>query len=756
MNSGPALHKRQGYDSAVHGREDDHLNRWPFAKEIYGVATTGPREWSVRIGVYGEWGTGKTSVLNFVDTLAREAGHIVVRFNPWEYATRDVMWRSFVVAVYREVESTLGGVKGGTTAEAKAWAQKLAGWSSKLLGGVASVWSDKAGEAVEHGLELLKRGLSFGKGDLAGIEDVLGDKRILVLIDDLDRTHCELVPEMLFAIKEIMDVGGFAFVCAFDPVVVGQVLGECHKGIGDGQHFLEKIIDYPRWVPQPSRNGLLVLGRRDVEKYCPYVPPDVLGQVIGLLPQNPRALRQCIRLLALLKQEIERHDPGELNWPVILVANVIKIRFPRSAPLLLEDKDFWHEVHGVNLLERSDPAVKLDALVEKQLGKVDDQKTLSTDDRCLVKNLLLELSRRLDAWLGVDEEKMLYQLRVAEAPAAVTWKEFDAFLAETGAAPLRDVVDDWIGKHAHVVGCDYQSVYNELFDKLLGARQAELSREGNAVSVGDATPIMERALTLMSLLECLTFELGLLRDRASRLDVPRFEKALDSMTSHFEWAPTPQLKTLRERERGYLRRWAEEWGGDLGPVLRLLAPFTPGFDPPSVKAFREELSRLLAPKYAEQVIDRLRDPEFVENVIRDGAHMARRFIFDVDGPLWAGSRDKVLTVLKEAGVNACVQGNAYEMLTTFGNLLVREKGFDEAQQAELILRDDQLREAIWAAATACQLSPRATVRLREAYDCMSSLGGHVELPGWWEPTLASFGPAIQRASPREPDAQMGK
>ena len=43
---------RRGYDSARHTQEEDHLNRWPFAREIYRIAADGPRDWSVRIGVY--------------------------------------------------------------------------------------------------------------------------------------------------------------------------------------------------------------------------------------------------------------------------------------------------------------------------------------------------------------------------------------------------------------------------------------------------------------------------------------------------------------------------------------------------------------------------------------------------------------------------------------------------------------------------------------------------------------------------------
>ena len=54
-----SLCKRKGYDSAVSSHDEDLLNRWPIAQEVYGIATTGPKDWSVRIGIYGEWGQEK-------------------------------------------------------------------------------------------------------------------------------------------------------------------------------------------------------------------------------------------------------------------------------------------------------------------------------------------------------------------------------------------------------------------------------------------------------------------------------------------------------------------------------------------------------------------------------------------------------------------------------------------------------------------------------------------------------------------------
>ena len=57
-----------GYDAAVEVRELDDYQRWPVAMAISNVIDTAPREWSTRIGLYGQWGDGKTTVLNFLQT----------------------------------------------------------------------------------------------------------------------------------------------------------------------------------------------------------------------------------------------------------------------------------------------------------------------------------------------------------------------------------------------------------------------------------------------------------------------------------------------------------------------------------------------------------------------------------------------------------------------------------------------------------------------------------------------------------------
>ncbi len=276
---------RAGFDAAIKTRAEDHLNRWPFAQEIYGIATTGPADWSVRIGIYGEYGTGKTSILEFIKAMAEKDGHTVICFNPWRYSTKDALWRDFVSEVYNQPIFASMERAGWVRIKSKGrWVLDR----GKLAAAGAKIFNEKAGTAIGAGLDITKGWFSFSSADLKALRKKLGNKRVIILVDDLDRTAQELVPEILFALKELMDTPQFSFICAFDPVIVGEVLGRYHPGFVDGLKFLEKIIDYPRWLSPPSKEGLARLAMADSKQACPYVPEQALRDAVPLLPATHR------------------------------------------------------------------------------------------------------------------------------------------------------------------------------------------------------------------------------------------------------------------------------------------------------------------------------------------------------------------------------------------------------------------------------------------------------------------------------------
>lgn len=80
-------------------RERDALRRWPFAHSIYQLIHGAPKEWSLRIGIFGRWGEGKTTVLNFIEQMAERDNCPVAKFNPWAVQDRKELWETLVLAI---------------------------------------------------------------------------------------------------------------------------------------------------------------------------------------------------------------------------------------------------------------------------------------------------------------------------------------------------------------------------------------------------------------------------------------------------------------------------------------------------------------------------------------------------------------------------------------------------------------------------------------------------------------------------------
>lgn len=748
---------RRGFDAAACTQADDHLGRWPLAKEIYGIATTGPDEWSVRIGVYGEWGSGKTSILNFVANLAREDKHVVVWFNPWQFRGRDELWRGFVLAVLKQLEVQLAAVGITRKAKAKEWVNKVGTIVGKLAGSAAGMVSEKAGDTVESGIGCLTRLLEFGEQDFKEVRQILGNRRIMVLVDDLDRTKPALVPEILFALKEVMDVPGFVFVCAFDPVVVGEVLGEYHPGFGDGLKFLEKIIDYPRWLPEPSAEGMRTLAHVDLARYCEYVPVAAMDEILPFLPQNARVLRQFIRLLSLLKPQIERHYERELEWSIILSANVLKILYPQLAQRFFSNKKVWASIASAQMMSSMENTNEdrvgkhlTDALDEacRELGM-----ELEAEKRVRIISVLQRIADSTDVWLN-ESKTLSYQIHVAEAPHAVTWKEFDAFRAAWEAKPESATAEAWMTKHAGVVGRRRNDIYLEVVDATIRSRDALLSQAGDAAIDSEVLALLQQADRLQTLLEQLIFSLGGHNSATKCFGEDQIKQIIESLFRYAAWTVKNEDRTMRARERAFLRRFVTDWAGDVTPLLNVLKPFSEMHEAmirKDVAALRNELHALVVPRFAEQVISGLGEQGYVERVVRrgEGTFDIKCILLNVDGPLWHGLRPKVSTLLRQANENVNVQMNAFEMVNWFDYKMRSEAGLSETQAAEKLLSTPWICRELWTAATAKPLNPRYVGPLRDFRQRIKKQGITLTVPHWLRRPLKELESAKKRAKASE-------
>lgn len=302
---------RQLDDPAVH-KDDDAFNRWPFSQRLaHTIATFDARDGAPVIGIYGKWGSGKTSVLNFLKAALEQehADKVVLHpFNPWLFKDNETLLKRF----FEELFFVMGR-SGQSTRE-------QFGRMLTEFGGVLGFLTSGAGTATKE----------LGKAFLKTIEEVrddvreamrAADKKVVVLIDDLDRLDRDEVLQLLKIVRLTANFPNVVYLLAFDDDMVGRAIAQKYGSDGDaGRQFLEKIVQYPYSLPAVPRERLMAFVEQQARTACDHAAitlPDEDWQLFQTLARDGLARRlttprQAIRYgnalrfaLPMLKGEVD-------------------------------------------------------------------------------------------------------------------------------------------------------------------------------------------------------------------------------------------------------------------------------------------------------------------------------------------------------------------------------------------------------------------------------------------------------------------
>lgn len=82
-------------DKPIENSEQDLLGRITFSKQLGEAINSYDGKDGLVLGLFGKWGTGKTSILNMVvneiNQLSKDEDNrpIIVNFSPWNYTDKD-------------------------------------------------------------------------------------------------------------------------------------------------------------------------------------------------------------------------------------------------------------------------------------------------------------------------------------------------------------------------------------------------------------------------------------------------------------------------------------------------------------------------------------------------------------------------------------------------------------------------------------------------------------------------------------------
>ncbi|WP_372912613.1 P-loop NTPase fold protein [Salinigranum sp.] len=424
------------------------------------------------VSVEGTWGAGKSSFMSQLEHELRSEGHLTVRFNPWRHEGEDALWAAFMLAVLDGLSRKLTPQdrrrarlalvldrfdrRRGRAAVARAMGTTLLAVLAVVVtavlaavagptllgsadstavvatfgfgGGVTSfvgvwLWTRRnVVERTERELEAYVRDPNYEghvsflerfHEDLRRVLDAyVGDHRVFVFIDDLDRCAVPRAAELMQSINLMLsDDPRLVFLLGMDREKVAAGLAAKHEdlldhlnvesrqsfGLDYGYAFIEKFVQVPFLIPRPSPDDVdrfvmelmafqreygdsfgpdefVAMRTAEYPQVSPQNPPEpaepytlwardwsdetlrtALGWAAPALGYNPRQIKKFIslyRLRALLAQEVGVFEQTDLTLDQLGKFVTISLRWPRLLPELNRDHDLFARLTAVALRDR--------------------------------------------------------------------------------------------------------------------------------------------------------------------------------------------------------------------------------------------------------------------------------------------------------------------------------------------------------------------------------------------------------------------
>ena len=268
----------------------------------------------ITIGLYGDWGSGKSSVLKILEKeLAEDKDSIVIYFDGWAFESFDDAKLALIQGIVDELEKSEKFIekvkdKAEDVKQAFSKLKKSINWmrilkvtaksaipvlSASMTGGLSVIpmlisafqehkddltnllTGDKAEDFLKDIIGTDKEDKKYAavrefRKDFSDLIKKSKYEKVIILIDDLDRCLPRHIIENLEAIKLFLNVSGTAFVIAADEYIVSNAIKSEYRSLIEaseqdgrgrniGESYMEKFIQLPYRLPS--------LSNKEVETY---------------------------------------------------------------------------------------------------------------------------------------------------------------------------------------------------------------------------------------------------------------------------------------------------------------------------------------------------------------------------------------------------------------------------------------------------------------------------------------------------------
>ena len=282
----------------------------------------------ITIGIQGEWGSGKTSLINAIHHNFDSKENIKqIWINSWEYSLLSTPEESLLKIVNKiidelvEADTDQARVKRIKSGAENIFKGALRVGASMTLGTEAAKVAAELLNSPSQSISELRKQLSSVVGEMADRSSNPYEK-VIIYVDDLDRIEPKNAVAILELLKNIFSIPKCVFILAIDYQVV--VKGLEHKfgkqtaeNEWEFRAFFDKIIQLPFMMPMGEYNigkyvnSLLVeIGFVEGQGLDDEAVREIILRTIG---GNPRSIKRLVNSVSLIQIFTEEKIKYEVN-----------------------------------------------------------------------------------------------------------------------------------------------------------------------------------------------------------------------------------------------------------------------------------------------------------------------------------------------------------------------------------------------------------------------------------------------------------
>jgi KAP-like P-loop domain-containing protein len=394
---------------------------FPEYVEALADAIRGGEPAQFTIGLYGAWGSGKSSLLKAVDrNLSADGSNVLpVLFDAWRHERSDYVVVPLLYQISRAAQES-GDHK--LTEHLRRALHALVASINFSVSGFGFEGRKLVEDLDKAEPSPLDAAFSKPFEELRSLPATLDGKRVAVLVDDLDRCSPDKVVALLEAINLVMDIDGFIFVLALDYEVLVKAVTTKYPHVS-GHEFIEKMVQLPFRVPPLT----ITAGDFLADLIPDWAPrsaalpaefskaiPDVAD--LGLR-SNPRQIKRLINSFLLIQRVVERRGL-ELDHSLLAAMIGMQLRWP----------DEYDDIQDAVLAEDPDPLVAVKGTEDHALSRYAQRFFAGSPNRDMLRQIL-----QLTAVVAAERPRVAEDRPVREVQRQMR-DEFIAGLIQRGFA----------------------------------------------------------------------------------------------------------------------------------------------------------------------------------------------------------------------------------------------------------------------------------------------------------------------------------